>query len=101
MSREKRIQLFQYQKVRICWDEEHETVTNCHQLKIQTQNGKKRTYFRYLNNNWGKICTPVEMISVDVEKGYTLCSLLTRYYIQLIMRIEMRASYGAKYGESS
>jgi len=35
------------------------------------------------------------------QKGYTLCSLLIWFYIRLIMRIEIRASYGAEYGEDS
>ena len=53
--------------------EGNETVTNCHQLKMLTQNGNKRTY---LNNNWGEICIPVEMIAVDDGKFYALRSNL-------------------------
>ena len=33
------IQLFEKQKVRVVWDAESETVTNCHQLKILATDG--------------------------------------------------------------
>jgi prophage antirepressor-like protein len=77
MSEENKIQLFQNQNVRTHWDEENEkwffSVQNIVQILSESNDVKQyikkmRSRNTELSNNWGTICTPLEMIAADTEQ---------------------------------
>jgi prophage antirepressor-like protein len=77
MSEENKIQLFQNQNVRTHWVEENEkwffSVQNIVQILSESNDVKQyikkmRSRNTELSNNWGTICTPLEMIAADTEQ---------------------------------
>jgi len=77
MSEENKIQLFENQNVRTHWDEKNEkwffSVQDIVQILSESNDVKQyikkmRSRNTELNNNWGTICTPVEMKATDGKK---------------------------------
>jgi hypothetical protein len=77
MSKENKVQLFENQSVRTHWDEENEkwffSVQDIVQVLSDSKDVKQyikkmRSRSTELNNNWGTICTLVEMIAEDGKK---------------------------------
>lgn len=77
MKEKSKLQLFENQNVRTHWDEENEkwffSVQDIVQILSESKDVKQyikkiRSRNTELNNNWGTICTPVEMIAVDGKK---------------------------------
>ena len=77
MSEENKIQLFENQNVRTHWDEKNEkwffSVQDIVQILSESNDVKQyikkmRSRNTELNNNWGTICTPVEMLATDGKK---------------------------------
>lgn len=74
MDKEKKIQLFQKQKVRTYWDDEQEkwyfSVQDVVQILSESVDVKQyikkmRSRDTELNSNWGTICTPLPMLAID------------------------------------
>jgi hypothetical protein len=77
MTQETAIKLFEQQQVRTQWDEETEkwyfSVQDIVQVLSDSKDVKQyikkiRSRNTELNNNWGTICTPVEMLAADGKK---------------------------------
>ena len=77
MNREENIQLFEEKRVRTVWDEEKEEWYFSVQdvVEILTDSKDVKQYIKkmlsrdeQLKNNWGTICTPVEMVAADGKK---------------------------------
>ena len=77
MKEKSKLQLFENQNVRTHWDEENEkwffSIQDIVQILSESKDVKQyikkiRSRNTELNNNWGTICTPVEMIAVDGKK---------------------------------
>jgi len=77
MSNDKKIKLFQNNKVRTHWDEDNEkwffSVQDIVQILSESKDVKQyikkmRKRNAVLSNNWGTICTSLEMIAADGKK---------------------------------
>lgn len=72
-----KIQLFEDKRIRTVWDEEQEewyfSIVDVVAVLTDSVDPKQyikkmRTRDPELNNNWGTICTPVQMVAVDGKK---------------------------------